>query len=90
MPPEPGWLHRHSLGLFVVTLFLVFLAATLATAWPEYVAEQADHGAQPDPAGFWVWYSFELTMSLIADIAGFALIVFSTKRLREIGSAESK
>lgn len=84
------WLHRHSLGLFAVSVFLAFTAASLTFGWQEYQTEQAAHAQPADTAGFWAWWRYEYAMSLVADMAGFAMLVIATKRLREIGSAESK
>jgi uncharacterized BrkB/YihY/UPF0761 family membrane protein len=87
--PEPGWLHRHSLGLFAVAVFLAFTAGSITFGWDEYQSEQEAHGLPADSAGFWAWWRYEYSMSLVADFAGFVLLVLATKKLREIGSAES-
>jgi hypothetical protein len=85
-----SWLRHHSLGLTLVAVFAAFTTATLILGWHEYTAEQTAHGQPPDQAGFWVWWTFEYAMSLVADVFGLVLIVFLTKRLYELGSAESK
>lgn len=82
------WVQRHGLGIVVSLVFLAFTAATLVLGRNQYLSDQAAHG-QPD-AGFWLWWSFEYAMSLVADVFGIVLLVFLTKRLREIGSAEDK
>jgi hypothetical protein len=85
-----SWVRQHSLGLFLVLLFLAFTTTSLVTGWFEFSSEQSDHGQPVEAAAFWLWWVFEYTMSLVADVFGLLLIVFATKWLREIGSAESK
>lgn len=93
-PGEPAhrqsWVRRHSLGLTLAAFFLAFTAGTLVFGRAEYAAEQAAHGQPPDVAGFWIWWVFEYLMSLVADVFGLLLIVMLTKRLYELGSAESR
>lgn len=63
---------------------------TLVVGWFEFVSEEESHG---QPVEVWVfvrWWSFEYSMSLVADVFGAILLVKLTKRLREIGSAEDK
>lgn len=84
------WVRKHSLGLVLLGFLALFTAATLILGQYEYAAEQTAHGQPADPAGFWVWWTFEYAMSLVADVFGLVLIVFLTKRLYELGSAESK
>jgi hypothetical protein len=86
----PDWFHRHSLGLFAVTVFLLVTVGTLWFGWDEYQSEQEAHSQPIDAAGFWLWWRYEYAMSLVADMAGFAMLVLATKKLREVGSAESK
>jgi TRAP-type C4-dicarboxylate transport system permease small subunit len=82
-------IRRHSLGIFIVAVLLAFIAATIGFGWHEYQQEQTDHGQEITASGFWWWWAYEATMSLVADVFGFALIIFATKKLYEIGSAES-
>jgi hypothetical protein len=90
MPALPNWLRRHGLGLTLAGVLLAFTTATLVLGWREYTTEQQTHGQAVDTAGFLLWWWFEYTMSLVADVFGVLLIVMLTKRLHEIGSAESK
>lgn len=87
--PVRKWLRRHGLGVTLVATFLAFTAATLILGWHEYAAEQSEHGQPVDDAGFWLWWAWEYAMSLVADVFGACLLVLLTKRLREVGSAES-
>ena len=38
---------------------------------------------------FWVWWTFEYHMSLVADVFGGLVLIVATKHLRERGSPES-
>lgn len=83
------WLHKHSLGLAIAGILVVFMAASITLGWWEYTSDQQAHGLPVETAGFWQWWGYETAMSLKADVFGFLLIVLLTKRLYEIGSAES-
>jgi uncharacterized BrkB/YihY/UPF0761 family membrane protein len=87
--PARSWLRKHSLGIFIVVVFAAFIAATIGFGWHEYNEDQVAHGEPATASGFWWWWAYEATMSLVADVFGFALIIFATKKLYEIGSAES-
>ena len=47
-----------------------------------------DH-AKGWPSDFWIWWSWEYNVSLLADTFGVILIVLLTKWLYEQGSEES-
>lgn len=88
-PRREPWWHKHGLGITLGLIFATITATTIIVGYQEYASEQADHG-QPPGDGFWLWWTFEYSMSLVADVFGAILLVVLTKRLREIGSAESK
>jgi hypothetical protein len=84
-----SFLRRHGLGLTLAGMFLTFTAVTLVTGWFEFASEQRVHGQPVTVGDFWLWWVFEYSMSLVADIFGALILVMLTKRLFEIGSAES-
>lgn len=69
---------------------MAFTVTTLVTGWFEFSAEEEQHGGRATAGGFALWWAFEYSMSLVADVFGAILLVVLTKRLREIGSAEDK
>jgi len=74
----------HSLMLVLSFFFTVLTAYSLLMGYQEYQrAEQVTDG-------FWLWWTWEYSTSLVADVFGAMLLVFLTKRLHEKGSAESK
>jgi hypothetical protein len=80
--PTGVWWRDHSLS---IVLGVLLAAQTVYCLWAGrlvYEAEQLD-------VPFWIWWSFEYQMSLVADTFGVALIVVLSKWLREEGSAES-
>jgi hypothetical protein len=84
------WLREHGLGVALVVIFAILTSLTLLTGWPEFQAEQLDHGQPVVVSDFWRWWVFEYSMSLVADVFGAILLVLLTKSLWEKGSAESK
>lgn len=77
-----SWLKQHSLSIVLTTIFLSFTGATIILGRPVYTAEELH-------IGFWQWWAYEYTMSLVADNWGALALVVLTKFLFERGSAES-
>lgn len=73
---------KHSLSIVLAALLIV---QTLYALWSGYVVWQADPVSE-----FWIWWSWEYNISIVADTFGVILIVLLSKRLREVGSAEDK
>jgi hypothetical protein len=88
-PGTRDWLRKHSLGLALTAMFVLMTAFTIVTGIPEFRTEQADHGQPFAWPAFWLWWSHEYMLSLVADVFGALILVLMTKRLYEIGSAES-
>jgi hypothetical protein len=84
------WWKRHGLSLTLFGIFGVITALTVATGWVEYGSQQETHARPVEVSGFALWWLFEYSMSLVADVFGAILLVKLTKKLREIGSAEDK
>lgn len=81
--PTGVWWRDHSLSLVLLTLLAAQTAYCLWSGHHVYAAEQL-------PVPFWIWWTFEYQVSLVADTFGVALIVILSKFLVERGSAESK
>ena len=87
-----GWLKRHSLGLVLAAMLFVQTAHAIWAGHLVWISEGADHGKTLSgwPADFWVWWSWEYNVSLVADTFGVFLIVMLSKWLYEQGSSESE
>ena len=77
------WVRDHSLSL---TIGGIMFVQTLAVLWLGHEVWLEDR-AHPN---FWIWWSYEYNVSLVADVFGALLLVILTKQLREKDSAESK
>ena len=69
------------------------LAQTLYALWAGHVVwigDQAAHGTTVAgwPSDFWVWWTWEYQVSLVADTFGVLLIVMLSKWFKEAGSSE--
>lgn len=85
-----GFFHRHSLGIVLTAGFLTLTLYSLGAGWFEYQQDQAAHAQPVQATGFWLWWTWEYSTSILADVFGAMLLVLLTKRLREIGSAEDR
>lgn len=84
----------HSLSLILIWLMT---AQTLYAIWSGHYVWM--HELPFEPSGlesnaawstdFWVWWSWEYNVSLVADTFGVLIIVLLSKWFREKGSAES-
>jgi hypothetical protein len=83
------WVKRHSLGL---TLAVLLTAQTGHAIWSgAYVFSREEPfgpGVSTFGREFWVWWSWEYNISLVADTFGVFLIVMLSKWLYEQGSDE--
>lgn len=90
-PNKHGWLLRHSLSLTILFLMCIQTVHALWSGHRVWISEGADHGKTLSgwPTEFWIWWSWEYNVSLVADTFGVLLIVLLSKWLYEEGSAES-
>lgn len=86
-----NWILRHSLSLVLIMLLVVQSVVFHFTALPDWLSEQSAHGEPtrlwPD---YWLHYSAEWFVSILADTYGALLLVVLTKWFYEVGSEESK
>lgn len=84
------WWRDHSLSLVIGA---ILLAQTVYALWSgAYVFSHERPLGDAVGAwsgGFWVWWSWEYSISVLADTYGVLLIVLLSKWLREVGSSES-
>lgn len=76
--------HEHSLG--IVTLCF-FLAMTFYCLWAGHQVWAVEGEKTNGP--FWIWWSWEYNISLVADVFGGLYLIYATKHLREQGSSQS-
>lgn len=85
------WWRDHSLSIIIA---LILLAQTAYALWSgAYVfAREQPLGSNVATwsGGFWMWWGWEYTVSVVADTYGVLLIVLLSKWFREVGSAEDK
>lgn len=88
--PDAGWFRRHSLSIVLWAFLIVQSVVFHFTRLPEWVSEQAAHGESAALwPGYWLHYSSEWFVSVLADTYGALLLVLLTKWFYEEGSAES-
>lgn len=90
--PTGSWWRDHSLSLVLGAMLVVQTAHALWAGHHVWLGEQADHGSKGAsgwPSEFWIWWSWEYNVSLVADTFGVILIVLLTKWFYEEGSEES-
>lgn len=85
-----NWFLRHSLSLVLVVILVAQSLAYHVTLVPDWTSEQATHGEStglwPD---YWLHYTSEWFVSVLADTYGALLLVLLTKWFYEQGSSES-
>lgn len=87
--PSGVWWRDHSLSLVIAAILLVQTAFALWAGAYVFVREQPlGAGVATWTGGFWVWWTWEYSISLVADTYGVLLIVLLSKWLREVGSSE--
>jgi hypothetical protein len=88
--PESSWIKRHSLSLVLALLMgTQTVYAVLAGAYVWNREQPLGDGIPGWGREFWLWWSWEYNVSLVADTFGVLLIVVLSKWLYEEGSAES-
>lgn len=89
--PTGVWWRDHSLSLVLVALMTAQTVWAVHSGAYVFAHEQPfGQAVKPWSAGFWMWWSWEYNISLLADTFGVLLIVVLSKWLRERGSAEDK
>ena len=85
------WFHKHSLSLVLVAILVVQSVIYHFTELPVWIGEQQAHGEPtalwPD---YWLHYTAQWFVSVLADTYGALLLVLCTKWFFEQGSAESE
>ena len=83
------WWRDHSLSLVIAAILIVQTVYAMFSGAYVFTREQP---FGPDvlswSSGFWVWWSWEYAVSIVADTYGVLLIVLLSKWLREVGSSE--
>lgn len=85
------WWRDHSLSIVIGVILLAQTIYALYAGSYVFTREQpmgAAVGAWS--RDFWIWFSWEYMVSLVADTYGVLLIVLLSKWFREVGSAEDK
>lgn len=86
-----SWVREHSLSLALLTLLIVQSVIFHFTEVPDWTSDQQAHG---QPTGlwpdYWLHYTAEWFVSVLADTYGALLLVLFTKWFFEQGSAESQ
>lgn len=87
---ESHWIKRHSLSLVLTALLI---AQTIHAILAGIYVWNREQPLGDDIAAlgreFWIWWSWEYNVSLVADTFGVLLIVVLSKWLYEEGSAEN-
>jgi hypothetical protein len=88
---QGSWVREHSLSLVLAALLVVQSLVFHLTELPDWVGEQQAHGGSTRlwPA-YWLHYSAEWFVSVLADTYGALLLVLLTKWFFEQGSSESQ
>lgn len=80
----------HSLSLVLGAILLVqTVHAVVAGAYVFARELPLDPDVVTWSQGYWVWWSWEYNISLVADTFGVLLIVLLSKWFREVGSSEN-
>lgn len=88
--PTGKFWHDHGLSVVLVVLMAVQTALALWTGAHVFAEEQPfGKGVDPWSGDFWIWWTWEYNVSLVADTFGVLLVVLLTKWLNEKGSSES-
>jgi hypothetical protein len=87
---EHHWIKRHSLSIVLAILLTV---QTAYAVWSGVYVWDREQPLGPEIPSlgrdFWIWWSWEYNVSLVADTFGVLLIVVLSKWLYEAGSSES-
>lgn len=88
--PTGHWWSDHSLSLVLAAILAAQTILAILTGHYVWVNEAPFGTPAPWSASFWIWWTWEYNISLVADTFGVLLIVLLSKWLREVGSAESQ
>ena len=84
------WWRDHSLSLVIGAILVVQTVHAMLAGSYVFAREQPlGAGVPPWSLGYWVWWSWEYAVSLVADTYGVLLIVLLSKWFREVGSSEN-
>jgi hypothetical protein len=87
--PSGVWWRDHSLSLVIAAILIV---QTLYALYAGSYVFTREEPFGPDvttwTGPFWVWWTWEYSISIVADTYGVLLIVLLSKWLREVGSSE--
>lgn len=87
---DKGWFMSHSLSIVLVVILVAQSVVFHFTRLPEWASEQVVHGESTALwPQYWLHYSSEWFVSVLADTYGALLLVVLTKWFYEKGSAES-
>lgn len=86
---DESWIKRHSLSLALITLLTLQAIVVIATGYPEWLSDQQMHKQPVMMIDFFLWFVYEMTVSIIADTYGALLLVLFAKWFYEEGSPES-
>ena len=85
------WWRDHSLSLIIGAILIVQTAYAVWSGSFVFAREQPfGQNVLPWSRGFWMWWTWEYNVSLVADTYGVLLIVLLSKWFKEVGSAESQ
>ena len=86
-----SWVRDHSLSLVLAAILVVQSVVFHFTEVPDWVSEQQAHGENTALwPSYWLHYSAEWFVSVLADTYGALLLVLFSKWFFEKGSAESE
>jgi hypothetical protein len=88
-----SWWRDHSLSIVLIAILTIQTAHALWAGHAVWITETQTHGDPVMggwPKDFWIWWSWEYNISLVADTFGVLLIVVLTKWLNEQGSSEGR
>jgi hypothetical protein len=78
----------HSLTIVLVTGALLWTGLSLWAGWTRYGAEETEHGATADLAGFLPYWTHDVLTEFIGEwTVGILAIVWLTKQFRGAGFA---
>jgi hypothetical protein len=81
-PEREAKFWKHSLSIVLGIILVAQTVYSLWTGWQVY-------GAEDLSTPFWIWWSWEYVVSVVADTYGVLLVVLLTKWFYEQGSSES-
>jgi hypothetical protein len=90
--PSGVWWRDHSLSLVLATVLIVQTAYAIWAGHEVWLGDLREHGSEATgwPGDFWLWWSWEYNVSIVADTYGVILIVLLSKWFYEVHSKESR